>query len=69
VHVFMYFITQVSNPSVPKFSELNGWETIIWTMVLIIMPINAMNNSHSGSIVWLIGFGFFFYFLIYYMYV
>jgi hypothetical protein len=46
---------QVTNPSVPKLSQLGEYRTITWQVVLIFIPIGAMNNAHSGPLVWFIG--------------
>jgi hypothetical protein len=56
------FLPQVTNPSVPKVSALSKWEQITWSVVLIFVPIGALNNVDSGAFVWLAGLGSFLYF-------
>jgi hypothetical protein len=53
---------QVTNPSVPKISELKNWQKITWEVVLIFVPLGALNNADSGFFVWFIGLGSFIYF-------
>jgi len=53
---------QITNPNVPKTSELKNWQRITWSVVLIFFPISALNNVDSGALVWFAGLASFLYF-------
>ena len=53
---------QITNPNVPKTSELKNWQRITWSVVLMFFPISALNNVDSGALVWFAGLASFLYF-------